>query len=93
MALDPTVVALVGTIMGGVGLKVVEWWLSKNRVKTTDASQIRSELREELAALRAENKYLESELDKWKKDFYDQYATIIQLKAEAQISGRGPPTE
>lgn len=93
MALDPTVVALVGTIMGGVGLKVVEWWLSKNKVKVDDASKIRDELRLEITALRAENKDLEAQVDKWKKDYYDQFAVIVQLRTELQMFGRAPPKE
>ncbi len=92
MALDPTVVALIGTLMGGVGLKVMEHWLGKNRVKIDDALQIRNELRTEVTALRAENKQLESEVDKWRKDYYDQYAVIMALKTEVALSkGRDPP--
>lgn len=93
MAADPTVVALIGTLMGGVGLKVVEHWLGRNKVKIDDAAKLRDELRLEITALRAENKQLEADVDKWKKDYYDQYATIVQLKTELQLYGRGPPTE
>lgn len=94
MALDPTVVALVGTIMGGVGLKVAEHWLGKNRVRIDDASRIRDELRLELTAVRAENRQLEADVEKWRSQYYDQYAVISQLKTELQImNGRGPPSE
>lgn len=91
--MDPTVIALIGTLMGGVGLKLAEHWLGRNKVKIDDATRLRDELRLEITALRAENKELEAEVDKWKKDYYDTYAVISQLRTEiALMKVRGPPT-
>ena len=84
---DPTVIALIGTLFGGVGLKAVEHWLNKNKVKIDDAARIRDELRTELTAVRAENRQLESDVDKWRKEYYDMYEKNIRMRTEAQIQG------
>lgn len=92
MALDPTVVALIGTVMGGVGLKAVEHYLGRNKFRIDDASRFRDELRLEITALKAENRQLEVDREKWRKDYYDQFAVITQLRTELQImKGRDPP--
>lgn len=79
---DPTVIALIGTIMGGVGLKVVEHWLSKNRVKTDYATDIRNELRLTITAQNAEIKDLEKQVDRWKGDYYDLRDKHMQLEVQ-----------
>lgn len=79
MHLDPAWIALIGTIFGGVGLKVLEHWLGKSKVKIDEASKLRDELRIEITAQREEIKALESEVDRWRKDYYDlrdKYATL-----------------
>lgn len=78
MALDPAWIALIGTICGGIGLKILEHWLGKSKVKIDEAAKIREELRIEVNGLRIENKHLDSELDKWKKDYYDLRDKNIQ---------------
>ena len=98
MALDPTVVALIGTIMGGVGLKVAEHFLGKGKVKIDDASRIRDELRMEIASLKADNTHLEAEVDKWRDAYYKMYQqhvgviTDLQLlKGQYDQQPQGPP--
>lgn len=86
MAVDPTVVALIGTIMGGVGLKVVEHWLGKNKVKVDDASRLRDELRLEITAQRDEIKGLEADVDKWRKEYYDLFLKYTQLNTDLTIA-------
>lgn len=86
MAVDPTVVALIGTLMGGVGLKVVEHWLGKNKVKVDDASRLRDELRLEITAQREEIKGLESEVDKWRKEYYDLFLKHTQVQTDLTIA-------
>lgn len=63
--------ALIGTIFGGVGLKVLDSILSRSKTKTDLAAQIRAELRTDVQALRDEVRKLETELDTWKAKFYD----------------------
>lgn len=69
--LDPAVIALIGTLCGGVGLKLLEHWLSRSKIKIDEAGKIRDELRVEVNALRQENKTLEAEVDKWRLAYYD----------------------
>jgi len=85
-ALDPTVVALVGTIMGGVGLKVVEHWLGKNKVKVDDASRLRDELRLEITAQREEIRELEQEVNKWRADYYNMFEKYVRSQTELTIA-------
>lgn len=93
MAVDPTIVALIGTVMGGVGLKVVEHWLGKNKVKVDDASLMRTELRleitnksSEITALREEIKDLEVEVEKWRKEYYDLFLKYSALETDLKLA-------
>lgn len=70
MALDPAWIALIGTVCGGVGLKVTEHWLGRSKIKIDDAAQIRDELRLEITAQREEIRQLEAERDKWREEYY-----------------------
>lgn len=85
MAVDPTVVALVGTIMGGVGLKVAEHWLSKGKVKVDDASRMRDELRLEITSLKEDQSKLEADAIKWRNDYYAMYEKYITAQTESKI--------
>lgn len=79
MSIDPAWIALIGTLCGGLGLKILEHWLGKSKVKIDEASKLRDELRIEIVAQRDEIKTLEAEVDKWRKDYYDlrdKYATL-----------------
>lgn len=69
--LDPAWIALIGTIFGGVGLKVVEHFLTKNSVKVTEATQMRDELRRTSLDQKAEIRHLEKEVDDWRQKYYD----------------------
>jgi hypothetical protein len=68
--INPALLALIGTIFGGVGLKIVEGFLNKSKVKADIAADIRAELRADVAALREEVRSLTDELDKWKAKYY-----------------------
>lgn len=85
MAVDPTVVALVGTIMGGVGLKVAEHWLGRNKVKVDDAARMRDELRLEITAQREEIAKLEADAVKWRNDYYAMYDKYLAGQTESKI--------
>ena len=86
MAVDPTIVALIGTLMGGVGLKVAEHWLGRNKFKVDDASRLRDELRIEITAQREEIKALEADVDKWRKEYYDLFLKYTQLSTDLTIA-------
>jgi len=78
-ALDPAWIALIGTVCGGVGLKVAEHWLGRSKVKVDDAARIRDELRLEITAQREEIKQLEADVDRWREEHYslrDRYSVL-----------------
>lgn len=99
ITVDPAWLALVGTIFGGAGLKALENWLGRSKVRIDEAANIRNELRVEIVALREEVKGLEGEVDKWREDYYDlrdKYATLNteylialeKIKAEADEAAK-----
>jgi predicted RNase H-like nuclease (RuvC/YqgF family) len=47
-------VALMGTIFGGAGLKIIEHQLGRAKARAADAAGIREELRKQIEDLRAE---------------------------------------
>jgi len=68
---NPAFLALIGTIFGGAGLKIVENLLNKSKTQSDVAAQIRTELRTDVQALRDEIRKVETELDMWKAKYYD----------------------
>lgn len=68
--LDPAWIALIGTLCGGIGLKLLEHWLGRSQVKRNDAQQIRDELRTQVAELRDTNRILEKEVDEWRDKYW-----------------------
>lgn len=94
-ALDPAWIALIGTLCGGIGLKVLEHWLGKSKLKIDEAAKLRDELRVQLNDQKDEIKTLETELNTLRKEYYDlrdQHAelntkyliNLEKLKAEAE---------
>lgn len=69
--LDPTVVAVLGTIFGGVGLKVTEHWLAKSKNRQTEQDSLRQVLRDEIGSLKTELGVVEKDRDRWQKEYYD----------------------
>lgn len=89
MGIDPAWIALIGTLCGGLGLKLLEHWLGKSKVKIDEATKLRDELRIEINAQRDEIKALEESVDKWRMDYFnlrDEFAkertqSLIELNA------------
>lgn len=71
MSIDPAWIALIGTLCGGLGLKLLEYFLGRGQLKVTEEGQIRKELRGEVTELKAENRQLEADVDKWRREYYD----------------------
>lgn len=86
MALDPAWIALIGTVCGGVGLKVAEHWLGRNKVRTDDAARIRDELRMEITAQREEIKQLEDAANKWREEYFNLKEKYINLQTELTLA-------
>lgn len=85
-ALDPAWIGVIGTIFGGLGVKSIEYFLSRSRVRIDDATQIREELRIEVTALREEIKDLEDERDKWRAEYYDLRDKYVQMQTELTLA-------
>lgn len=76
--------ALIGTVFGGVGLKLIEQVLSRSTRRNDIAKDLRTELRTELTQLRADNDRLEKLLDEWRDKYY---------KLVSQLARRGIPLD
>lgn len=74
--------ALIGALLGGSGLKFIEHWLSRPRVKDDAASSFRAELREEVKNLRDELRKTEQELDAWRAKYYALMDEFSKAKRE-----------
>lgn len=81
-------IALIGTLLGGVGLKFVEHWLSRSKVRDDTAAQLRNELRTEIQGLKTELNNVESDLDKWRGKYYELMDNFIKVKSELETAMR-----
>lgn len=79
-------IALVGTIFGGVGLKLVEHWLNKSQERTTEQQNMREELREEIQGLKNEIRNLNLEVDKWRGMYYTTRDEKITVETNLRIT-------
>lgn len=62
---------MIGVVFGGAGLKIIEHLLNRGSKKEDLASDLRAELRQDIASLRTELKLESAEADKWKQMFYE----------------------
>lgn len=86
MALDPAWIALIATVCGGVGLKVTEHWLGRSKVRVDDAARIRDELRLEITAQREEIKQLETDVNRWRDEYYDLRDKYRELQTQLTLA-------
>lgn len=86
MSIDPAVLTLIGTLCGGIGLKVTEHVLTKGKTRVDDASRIRDELRIEITSQREEIARLEAERDKWQSSYYDLRDQFSKLQTELTLA-------
>jgi len=82
--LDPAWIALIGTIIATVGVKLLEKWLGKRDKQVDDATQIRSELREQVTSLKTDIKELEDEVEEWRSKYYDTREELAMKRLELQ---------
>lgn len=78
--------ALIGALLGGSGLKVIEFWLSRSKTRDDTAANFRNELREEVKTLRDELRKVETELDSWRAKYYELMDEYVKFK-----HGEEPP--
>lgn len=64
MELSAALIALLGTLFGGAGFKVLEYFLTRTQLQDSSAGSMRSELRTEIDRREDEVKYYREELTK-----------------------------
>lgn len=79
--MDVAWIALIGTLAGGAGLKIVESILARGGKKRDDATAMREELRKDQAALKEELRTAEKELDLWKEKYFLLFQEYIEVKS------------
>jgi hypothetical protein len=75
---NDALLALVGTVFGGVGLKLLEAVLGRGKRREDLATNLRNELRIELTELREDNDKLHEALDEWRTKYYRLVAKMAQ---------------
>lgn len=84
--LDAAWIALIGTLFGGVVLKVTEHWLGRTKTATNDAKAIREELRSQVTSQKDEINQLEDEVNEWRSKYYDLRDSYIKIQTELMIA-------
>lgn len=89
--IDTAWIALIGTVMGGAGLKVVESFLTKGQSKTDIATELRTELRSEAIELKEELRRVGKEVDQWKEKYFLLLQEYLEVKTriETQQKDKG----
>jgi len=88
-AIDPAWIALIGTILGGVGLKVAEKFLNKHAEQRDD----RKDYREEINELRTRLDTVENEVTFWRNRFYEEQEDNAMLRVLLIQNGVSPPNK
>jgi hypothetical protein len=73
---NEAVLALLGTVFGGAGLKLIEALLGRGKRREDIATSLRNELRTELIELRDDNEKLQTALDDWRTRYYRLVAKL-----------------
>lgn len=98
--ISPTILAIVSALLGGGGLKFIDFWLGRAKVKDDSAAAFRTELREEVKNLRgqilaAEVKAAAAEQKEgeWREKYFEALEEGVAVKAELAMlkSGRSTP--
>lgn len=84
--LDPAWIALIGTIFGGLGLKLTEKWLGRH----TDAIPIRSQLWQEVKDLNERIDKLEEQILFWRGRYYEEQERNAVLRIQLVQHGIAP---
>jgi GrpB-like predicted nucleotidyltransferase (UPF0157 family) len=79
--MDTAWIALIGTLFGGVVLKIVESVLARGSKKSDTATAMRDELRKESTSLREELRAVEKELDAWKEKYFLLLQDYLEIKS------------
>lgn len=74
------IIAVVGFLSGGLGVKIIDWLQSRNLQALDDAQQVRTELWAELNTLRAELNTLRHEVTEWKEKYFAVLSDYTMLE-------------
>lgn len=86
LPLDPAWIALLGTVVATVGLKVTEHWLNRNKNQHDDAKQIRDELRTQIISQKEEIDRIETEVEAWRTKYYDLRDQFMKQNTELTLA-------
>lgn len=75
--MDPAIIGLAGTLLGGVGVKVADKLMSRGKEKNDTASELRAELRNDIARLREELKEETKDADLYKQKYWELKAELL----------------
>lgn len=88
-------IALIATIFGGGGLKIIEHFLGRHNTADVTAASMREELRKdgqslkvETHNLREEIRAVERELDQWKEKYFTLVEEYMEAKLQLQTYGK-----
>jgi hypothetical protein len=90
--LDPGWVALLGTIFGGVGLKVAEKWLSKGRENAEANAQQGRDYRLEIKELTDRMDVVEKREEEWREKYFKSQEENAELRVKLKKTGNTGPT-
>lgn len=85
--MDTAWIALIGTLFGGVALKVAEAILARGGQKVDYATNMRDELRKDSATLKEELRQAEKDLDAWKEKYFLLLQEYLEIKSEVAHNG------
>jgi len=93
MELNDNQYTLLGIIIGGVGLKIVDYFVQKRKAKSDKVEELarlleerdaesKRELREDIDKLRERQDDLARELDEWKEKYWNKVQELNSMQAE-----------
>lgn len=82
-------IALIGTVFGGAGFKIIEYFLGRRGRREDFATKLRGELRDEITELRKEADKLQHECDKLRDEIDEwrtKYYALVAAVARGDVS-------
>jgi chromosome segregation ATPase len=83
---NPGFIALMGTLFGGAGLKIVENWLNKAKNRAAEEAAAREEFKDEIEALKLEIIRINTLLDEWKTKYYEVREQKTRVETDLRIT-------
>lgn len=86
-AIPQTYLALAAALFGGGGLKAIEYYLNRGKLKEDQQGSYRTELRTDINRLRADLDYAEKESDYWRNRYYLAIEKIVVMLEALREAG------